>query len=751
MHDPKTSPPPEGDYARLLGQAASLWGIEPGYHDVWGQWHAATPEIQRSLLASLGVPANSWEELRAAVDEKLRHDFQRLVPLVHVTGADKASLPLNLPETATEAEIALELFFEDGSTAHHRCLLSRCAAAERHIIGEDAYLQWRVRLPSSLPFGYHSVRVAVHCNGSVISQADTTLIVGPDRAHIPAVLRDRGRRAGLAVSLYGVHSEDTWGCGDFTALDRLTDWVAGQVHGSYLALNPLNSIHNRQPYNTSHYLPNSVFYRNFIYLDIDRIEEMRHSRPAEILRNREEVLAEIKALNESEFVEYERVAALKLRFLKLLFRTFLSREVHRDTPRAHEFVIYVEQEGESLDRYALYCALDEWLHRRDPDVWTWPQWPEEYQDPNSAACVQFKRLHPRAVLFHKYVQWLIDCQLEDSQVYARRKGMEIGLFHDLPLATDSCGSDLWAYRDFYIAGCRVGAPPDEFSPNGQDWSFPPPNVERHRDDGYRLFAKLVRRAMRHSGALRMDHVMRLFRLYWIPRDKDPRGGAYVKNPAEDLLRVIALESVRNQVLVVGEDLGTVEPHVRETLARFGILSYRLFYFERHGDGRYKLPHEYPTQALVSSTTHDLPTLAGYWAGRDIDVRRAAGALRKETDHERLWKERQADKQRILDLLFDLKLVPDGYPPMASDLPELSGEIHNGIVGFLVSTPSMLMTLNQEDLTKETEQQNLPGTVDQYPNWRRKMKYSIEDLWRKDAMDFAAMFRQWLDSTGRRIM
>ena len=248
----------------------------------------------------------------------------------------------------------------------------------------------------------------------------------------------------------------------------------------------------------------------------------------------------------------------------------------------------------------------------------------------------------------------------------------------------------------------------------------------------------------------MDHVMRLFRLYWIPSDKDPRGGAYVKNPAEDLLRIIALESARARVLVVGEDLGTVAPHVRETLGRFGILSYRLFYFERHGDGSYKLPHEYPSQALVSSTTHDLPTLAGYWAGRDIQARRAAGLLRNDTDHERLWKEREADKQRILDLLFQLQLVPAGYHRRASDITELSGELHNGIVGFLVSTPSMLMTLNQEDLTKEPEQQNLPATVDQYPNWRRKMKYSLEDLWQKDAMDFAAMFRRWLDATGRRI-
>ena len=243
--------------------------------------------------------------------------------------------------------------------------------------------------------------------------------------------------------------------------------------------------------------------------------------------------------------------------------------------------------------------------------------------------------------------------------------------------------------------------------------------------------------------------MRLFRLYWIPDGFDATDGAYVRDRYEDLLRILALESHRQQVLIVGEDLGTVEPYMREALARFGILSYRLFYFEKNEQGGFRKPEEYPRQALVSSTTHDLPTLAGFWSGRDIDARAAAGLLPDEATAARMREQRDVEKQKMLDVLFQCGLLPDWFPRSVSQVPELTGELHNAVTGFLVSTPSLLMTLNQEDLTKEVDQQNLPGTTWQYPNWRRKMRFSVEDLMRSaEALDFAAMFRHWLARAGR---
>ena len=352
-------------------------------------------------------------------------------------------------------------------------------------------------------------------------------------------------------------------------------------------------------------------------------------------------------------------------------------------------------------------------------------------------------------MFYQYLQWQIDIQLSAAKKRARER-LSIGLYHDLALATDTFGSDLWAHRPFYVAGCRVGSPPDDFSPKGQDWGFPPPNSARHREDGYRLFAESIRKNCRHGGALRIDHVMRLFRLFWIPDGSDATMGAYVRELSEDFVRMLALESVRNRVVVVGEDLGTVEPAIRETLARFGILSYRLFYFEKNANQEFRRHEEYPRQALVSSTTHDLPTLAGFWVGADIAARRAAGTIgdkefTEQTAH------RADEKQKMLDLLFAQGLLAPGLPRSARDYPELTGPLHHAAIGFLALTPSQLLAINQEDLTKELAQQNLPGTTWQYPNWGRKMRFTVEEL-RTDAeaRGYTDMLRNWVIQSGRGI-
>ena len=274
-------------------------------------------------------------------------------------------------------------------------------------------------------------------------------------------------------------------------------------------------------------------------------------------------------------------------------------------------------------------------------------------------------------MFYQYLQWQIDLQLAGAQQWARDRHLSIGLYHDLALATDRFGSDLWAHRPFYVAGCRVGSPPDDFSPKGQDWAFPPPNSARHREDGYRLFAESIRKNCRHGGALRIDHVMRLFRLFWIPDGVEATEGAYVRERNDDFVRILALESVRNQVVVVGEDLGTVEPSIRETLARFGILSYRLFYFEKNERGEFRRSDEYPRQSLVSSTTHDLPTLAGFWVGADIAARRAAGIIDDEVQRAQL-EQRRTEKQKMLDVLFQLELVRKDLPRSAEAYAELTG-------------------------------------------------------------------------------
>lgn len=706
----------------MLDQAASLCGIEPEFWDIWGRRHVTSPATKIAILKSMGVPADSPEGLARAIEERALKKASRLLPpCVVVSASDPAPVQFGRVFDGDTALVHLRL--EDGTFRSFNAILSD-----------------RLTLPRDLPLGYHELEIEI--GGAV--QGSTRLIVTPDRAWLPPDLR----AAGVAIPLYAVRSARNWGCGDLGDLRGIIDWVHDEVGASFVALNPLHAIANRRPFNTSPYLPTSVFYQNLLYLDIEAIEDYPRSRRALRLRASDEICRELQELRNARFVEYERVHGVKLCFLKLLFLTFL-RERRTGSPRAAQFQKFIDREGDLLDSFATWCALDELIHSRNPEVWIWTDWPEEFRHPESDGVARFRAKHWRSVLFYKYVQWQLDAQLSAAQNYARAKGQSIGLYHDLALATDRFGADLWAHRPFYIANCRVGSPPDDFSPKGQDWAFPPPNSDRHWESSYRLFTESIRKNCRHGGALRIDHVMRFFRLYWIPDGADATGGAYVRDRYEDLIRILALESVRHRIVVIGEDLGTVEPSVRETLARFGILSYRLFYFERNERGDFRGFAEYPGQALVSSTTHDLPTLAGFWTNADIEARKHAGIFPDEQTYYAQVARRAVEKQQMLNLLFSHGLLPEDFPRNAADIPDLSGELHNAIIGFLALTPSRLMVANQEDLTKETEQQNLPGTTWQHPNWSRKMRFSVEEL-RSEKMprDFVAMFRNWLERTGR---
>ena len=551
----------------------------------------------------------------------------------------------------------------------------------------------------NLPLGYHSA----HVGGRAMR-----LIVCPKSA-----VRLEGKRAGLGVTLYGVRSARNWGCGDFRDLRDLSSWAAEELAADFIALNPLHAIHNRIPYNQSPYLPNSIFYRNWLYLDVEAVPGYAAIRAA---FETPATLAEKARLRATDIVQYEAVAALKRRALEMVFA--------RDGVSS-ECAAWIAAEGDLLRLYATYCALDEHHHAADPEVWVWPQWPTAYQDPGSAEVAEFAAAHERQIAFHGWLQFLVDGQIAEAQKHALAAGMGIGLYHDLALATDRCGSDLWAHRPFFVKGARVGSPPDGFSPSGQDWSFPPPNQQKHLEDGYRLFRESLAKSMRHGGALRIDHVMRLFRLSWIPDGHTAAEGAYVRDRAKDLVRILALESVRSGAAIVGEDLGTVEDEVRETLARFGILSYRLLIFEQNEAG-FKAPEDYPEGALTSTTTHDLPTVDGFWTGADIEARLQAGTV-DDAAYAAQKVDRVRDRQRLLDALYKAELLPDGYARDAAALPELTAEIHEAILGFLAKTPCAMWLVNQEDMTLEPYQQNLPGTTAEYPNWSRKMRWSVEDL------------------------
>lgn len=661
------------------------FGIEPDYTDTWGRKHVPSEETRALILAALRTEAAEAPALEP----------------VYVVYEDSEAIPLRVPAEREGASIKLEIQWEEGTPdrpalEHHWYWLP---ALKRNDDGQSL-----IPLPAALRPGYHKLRIYWMAQPELEVLGDAHFIVCPRRALVPET-----RMAGVAISLYGLRSARDWGCGDLTDLHAAIDAFA-RAGAQFVALNPLHAIANRQPYNTSPYLPQSSLYRNFIYIDVE-------NAPGYVPQ--EWAQREAAELREAEFVEYERVAKLKVTVLSEAFDRFLE---HGGSP---EFDAFVQSRDHSLHQFAVYCALDEVMHQRDANVWLWTQWPEEYHDPESNAVQEFAHEYSARVLFFKFLQWLLDRQIAQAQTHARSRGMRIGLYHDLALAVDRFGADLWAHRKFFVSGCRVGAPPDDFAPNGQDWGFPPPNREAHRADGYRLFAQSIRNSARHGGALRIDHVMRFFRLYWMPDGKTPADGAYVRDYADNLLGVLTLESHRNGFFVVGEDLGTVSGEVRRRLAEAGILGYRLLWFERNNDGSYRFPHEYSEQAAVSTTTHDLPTLAGFFSGRDIEARHSAGLI-DEAAYQKQWESRREETQRL-----------DGALDRAG--------FHADAVGFVLATPCLLAVINQEDLTGETDQQNLPASTWQYPNWRRKMRVRVEELGA-----FEEILRREIARSGRRL-
>ena len=678
------------NYQELLARAAQAYGIELRYTDTWGREHEPSPEVLRALLESLGFSAGSAEEIERGLAARVAARWHQPIEPTLVVREDLDHLRVHIPASRNSASMKVEIEWEGGELQHHWFWTAELPTLETASVEGNEWLAKRVPLPA-LRLGYHHVRLLWVHEPQLETFAEARFIVCPRQAKAAGQ-----RSAGLAVSLYGLRSTRNWGCGDFTDLEALIDAFA-PAGAAFIALNPLHAIANRQPYNTSPYLPQCAFFRNFIYLDVERIGDARLD---------DDMRREIAELRASEFVEYERVARVKLAALWRIFEQFLAgrgpAQLERD-----QFDAYIASQGQLLRDYATFCALDEEMHRRDPNVWLWTDWPDEYRNPRSAATGEFVEKHGDRILFFKFLQWQIHLQAAAAHARALAAGMIIGLYHDLALATDQYGADLWALRPFFVTGSRVGAPPDELAPSGQDWGFPPPHREAHRANGYQLFAQSIRNAAACGGALRIDHVMRFLRLYTIPLSFETSQGTYVQDYAQDLLGILALESVRGNFIVIGEDLGTVTGEARAALAEAGVLSYRVLWFERDGAGNFRPPDRYPERALVCSTTHDLPTLAGFAAGRDLDARRASG-LADEAEYQRQMTHRAGEVRRLEEALHSAGFAGDP-------------------LGFVLATPSVLAVVNQEDLSGETEQQNLPGSTWQYPNWRRKMLVTVEDI------------------------
>jgi 4-alpha-glucanotransferase len=399
------------------------------------------------------------------------------------------------------------------------------------------------------------------------------------------------------------------------------------------------------------------------------------------------------------------------------------------------FEAFRREGGEMLQRNCLFLALREHFANQEAPRADWHSWPEEYRDPASHAVAHFAAQNRHRLDFHAWLQWVADEQLGAAATAAKRRGMAVGLYRDLAVGADRSGAETWADNAAVVSAAQVGAPPDIHNPAGQNWGLPPFHPRALLEEGYRSFIELVRANMRHAGGLRIDHVMGLQRLYWVPQGEKPSAGAYVRYPTEDLIGILALESHRHECMVVGEDLGTVPEGFRERMAEANILSYRVLYFEQEPQtGAFLPPSAYPAGALAIVGSHDLPTLRGWWEARDLDLKEELGLFPEpgEASRQRLMRER--DRMQLLESLRSEGLLPiDGEP----DIPTLARAVH----AFLARTPSVLAMAQIDDLTDEADPVNVPATSDEHPNWRRRLSMTLDQLAvRPRFVDIAAIFR-----------
>jgi 4-alpha-glucanotransferase len=721
----------------LIDTLAKLFGIDPEYYDIFGQRHVISLDTKRAILAAMGVRTATQEHLTRALDAV--HEARWRQPcepvLVRQVGTD-GTWSFRMPVQEAEGPaIRFEWSIRDEVGRHLRSEHAGpgLEPAETTRLHGQHYWQVTLPLPSGLDIGYYDLMAEGRTSSQRVC-GSLRLIIVPAHCYRPPQFEAGDRLWGVSLQLYALRSAHNWGVGDFTDLFQWAEWTASELGAGIIGLNPLHALKNSRPYHISPYSPDSRLYLNVLYVDVEQVPEFLESPDALRMAKREEFLSCLETLKKSDTVEYDRVAALKRQVMDALFSTFEERHFRKEgarlvpcTRRSKDFEQFLREEGEELETFALFQALDELFSTQVPPLRMWQEWPDAYRHPASPASREFLQAHRRQVRFHQYVQWVAHQQLKRVHQWTHEIGMPVGLYHDLALGSDRGGSDAWLFQSVLALGADCGCPPDAFAPDGQNWGLPPVDPHALRRTGYRMFIKLLRKNLQYGGAIRLDHVMSLFRLFWIPRGLPPSAGAYVQYPWDDVLGILALESVRHHAVIVGEDLGTVPDFVRDKLTAAGVLSYRVFYFERNGDGEWKRPDSYPAQALAVVTTHDLPTLAGFWAGEDLKIRERLGFYRDDSSYRRAWDERHRDKIGIARALQREGIWPSGVTESDAFDQPLSPELNSAIHIFVARAPSSFMLVSLEDLVGDRTQVNIPGTLDTYPNWSHRTPYTLDEV------------------------
>lgn len=666
-----------------LRELAAHYGVATDFTDWRGQWTETPESTVITVLAAMGVDGSNPQAAAAALGAAHTEQWRAVLPSCVVTRSNTTrTVDVHVPDGATTvvwAELA------DGRRVDAQQWENWEPAREidGRMIAEATF-----QVPLGLPLGYH--RLVAEVAGE---RHSCLLAITPDWLGMPERLGD-DPCWGVTAQLYSVRSRDSWGMGDLADLDMLCVGAA-QQGADFVLVNPMHADAPAPPLEPSPYLPTTRRFINPLYLRVAAIEEFAELDQA--TRSEIDALAEQAIAACSGRIDRHRVWAAKDAALRAVFA------VERSSERQGAFNAYRVREGEGLRNFATWCALAVEFGNN------WHDWAEQYQDAGSPAVAEYSAQHRDEVEYHEWLQWVVDEQMLVTQRHARAAGMSLGVVHDLAVGVSSTGAEAWSLRGVFAEGVCVGAPPDAFTHLGQDWGQPPWRPDALARAEYEPFRAMVRGLLRHSGGLRVDHILGLFRLWWVPWGATPKDGTYVYYDHEALVGLLALEAWLAGAVVIGEDLGTVEPWVRTYLAERGLLGTSILWWERHHneDGRPLEPSEWREYCLASATTHDLPPTAGYLEQSHVHLRHSLGLIGED-----LETELANDAAEVRD--WTNKLVDLG---LLSSVDAPTRKIVEALHRYLERTPARMRGAALVDMVGDRQTQNQPGTVDEYPNWR----------------------------------
>jgi 4-alpha-glucanotransferase len=680
------------DFARQLHRLAELNGVQTSYVDAANKRQITTPEVLAGVLKALSVPAENEKEIRDSLRAtRLRPYRQGIEPVSVAWGQSPIKINCHIPAKHSGKRLQASVNYEEGQVKQVVAKASNPGVME---VEGERFASREFVLPP-LPFGFHTAEFLI---GDLRFQ--TFILSAPTRSFAEPGTK---KTWGAFLPMYAVHSEKSWGAGNFSDWERLSRWV-GLQGASVAATLPLLAAFLDYPVcEPSPYSPASRLFWNEFYLDIERVPEFKHCREAQSVVRAKHFQAQLRSFRRADLIDYQAQWAARRSVLECLAKYFFAKA----SPRRAQFEKFLRERPE-LQQYTAFRATCDKLKT------SWHNWPQRLRDGD----LRKSDYDIAAQQVHAYIQWLAHDQVDD--LIRRSEANGVNLYLDLPLGVNPDGYDVWRDRDSFTLGASAGAPPDLFFSKGQDWGFAPLHPRRIRESGYRHVLEFLRFQMHHARLLRIDHVMGLHRLYWVPRGFEARQGTYVNYPARELHAIFSIESHRNRTRLVGENLGTVPAAVNESMQRHALREMFVVQFQERPDPKSALCLP-PALSVASLNTHDTPTWAGHWRGDDLVESVKLGLMpRKQLPLAK--KNREKLKSALIKFLR-----AEGFLKKSTSHPQ---EVLRAVLAWLKASDSEIVLINLEDLWLETRPQNVPGTSTERPNWRRKAKLTLEDIFQE---------------------